>query len=448
MANPKTVEEAIKVAPAGAQWYKPGDGKTPAMNLRKTDKGLFFFASGQASYKATPQEAATFFRAQGLTNCNMPQYMPTTVSKPKTSSKPKAQTATKGAPKPPATPIDPGDGTTYTVQKGDTLSSIASRYGTTVDALLKANPNITNPNLIKVGQVINIPGKDDEEADKQFDSSDILTTRAMQTALDDADFSGYAKDWRVRLALAPNAPYLYNGDNPGILQPLRATNGVVFPYTPNVSVSYAANYEPINITHSNYKVFQYTNSSVDQVTITCDFTCQDAYEARYLLAVIHFFRSMTKMFYGQDMMPVRGTPPPLCYMFGMGGYQFSAHPLAISGFTYNLPQEVDYIQTTAPMIETPTDPNDYLKKIMSVDVTRQMEQDRLGETCAVGGLPPPPKFLNIPKDMTTWVPTKIQLSITCLPIMSRNQMSNYFSLRNYASGQLVKGQTRPGGGMW
>ena len=100
------------------------------------------------------------------------------------------------------------------------------------------------------------------------------------------------------------------------------------------------------------------------------------------------------------------------------------------------------------MIETPTDPNDYLKKIMSVDVTKQMEQDRLGETCAVGGLPPPPKFLNIPKDMTTWVPTKIQLSITCLPIMSRNQMSNYFSLRNYASGQLVKGQTRPGGGMW
>lgn len=453
MANPKTVEEAIKVAPYGAQWYKPGspDGKRVAQNLRKTKDGLIVFGSGQASYKVSPAEAAAFFKAQGLTNCNMPQYMPTTVSKPKTATKPKTPPATKGAPKPkpePSTPIDPGDGTTYTVKKGDTLSAIAKRYGTTVDALLQANPSITNPNLIKVGQVINIPGKD-EDIDDQFDpEGDIFTAKAVQTALDDADFSGYATDWRVRLALAPDAPYLYNSSRPGILQPLQATNGVVFPYTPNISVSYAANYEPINITHSNYKVFQYTNSAVDQVTITCDFTAQDTFEARYLLAVIHFFKSMTKMFYGQDLDPVRGTPPPLCYMFGMGGYQFSAHPLAISGFTYNLPQEVDYIQTTAPMYESLADSSDYLTKIMNVDMTAQAEQDRLGDTCTVGGGPPPPKFLNIPKDMATWVPTKIQLAITCVPIMSRNQMSNYFSLRNYASGQLVKGQTRPGGGMW
>lgn len=47
----------------------------------------------------------------------------------------------------------------YTVQSGDTLSVIASDYGTTVDALVSAN-NISNPNLIYVGQVIEIPGTD------------------------------------------------------------------------------------------------------------------------------------------------------------------------------------------------------------------------------------------------------------------------------------------------
>ncbi|WP_114570623.1 LysM peptidoglycan-binding domain-containing protein [Exiguobacterium flavidum] len=45
---------------------------------------------------------------------------------------------------------------TYTVKSGDTLYSIARTYGVTVDALIKAN-NITNPSLIKVGQVLIIP---------------------------------------------------------------------------------------------------------------------------------------------------------------------------------------------------------------------------------------------------------------------------------------------------
>ena len=47
--------------------------------------------------------------------------------------------------------------TTYKVKKGDTLSGIASRYGTTVSALAKAN-NIKNPNLIYAGNTLTIPG--------------------------------------------------------------------------------------------------------------------------------------------------------------------------------------------------------------------------------------------------------------------------------------------------
>lgn len=51
----------------------------------------------------------------------------------------------------------PGTTFNYTIVKGDTLSKLAQRYGTTVNAIMAANPQITNPNLIAVGQVIKIP---------------------------------------------------------------------------------------------------------------------------------------------------------------------------------------------------------------------------------------------------------------------------------------------------
>jgi LysM repeat protein len=49
-------------------------------------------------------------------------------------------------------------GDTVTVQRGDTLSKIAARCGVTVNGILRANPGITNPNLILPGQVIIMPG--------------------------------------------------------------------------------------------------------------------------------------------------------------------------------------------------------------------------------------------------------------------------------------------------
>lgn len=47
---------------------------------------------------------------------------------------------------------------TYTVQRGDNLSSIARRYGRTVHELQEGNC-IPNPDLIRVGQVLQVPGE-------------------------------------------------------------------------------------------------------------------------------------------------------------------------------------------------------------------------------------------------------------------------------------------------
>lgn len=270
------------------------------------------------------------------------------------------------------------------------------------------------------------------------DYADIYEAESQATEQDQANFAA-KEDWRVRLSLAPDSQYMYNAPDPGILKPLKETDGVVFPYTPSISVNYAANYEQTSLTHSNYKIFQYSGSGIDQVSITCTFTAQDEYEANYLLAVIHFFRSMTKMFYGQDENPKNGTPPPLCYMFGMGGYQFAAHPLAIQGFSYNLPDDVDYIKTTSESPAGTPKPSAYTPSTSRL----------AGTGVEPGGKGPGPTFTGGPaNEAVTWVPTRIQMTITCVPILSRNAVSNRFSLRDYASGKLVLGTREPGGGMW
>jgi hypothetical protein len=273
-------------------------------------------------------------------------------------------------------------------------------------------------------------------------------TRKTATKQDSASFQK-AKDWRVRISLAPNAKYLYKGvskTEAGILEPLQSTDGVIFPYTPNISVSYAAGYDATDIAHSNYKVFQYKGSSVDSISITGDFTAQDTNEANYLLAVIHFFRSVTKMFYGQDQTPKNGVPPPLVYLSGFGAYQFDNHPMAITGFTYSTPTDVDYIragsQTNMPGQPLP-EQKSVLNLIASIPST--IRQLASGLTVNAPNFQKQNTMIN---NNATYVPTKISITITAIPVVSRNDISNNFSLRKYATGDLLQGSKRNGGGIW
>jgi hypothetical protein len=274
------------------------------------------------------------------------------------------------------------------------------------------------------------------------------TNTQSQATQQDTDNFYQTGDWRVRLSLAQGADYLYKAKgNEGILLPLAATDGVLFPYTPSVSVQYAAHYDPSDITHSNYKTFQYKSSSVDSFTIGCDFTAQDTFEANYLLAVIHFFRSVTKMFYGQDENPKNGTPPPLCYLSGFGAFQFDRHPLAITGFTYTLPTDVDYIRATNTTTTGGVNKSPANTPVNTTDVSSQ----RLG-SLPVGGGSGPINWQNTKSGSRepTYVPTKMQIQITAVPIVTRNDISRNFSLRDYATGDLLRGSKRKqgGGGIW
>ena len=257
-------------------------------------------------------------------------------------------------------------------------------------------------------------------------------------------------DWRVRLSLGPGAQYLYNATPAGVLAPLKAnggTDGVIFPYTPSITTTYSANYEQYDLIHSNYRGLFYKNSRVGDIQLRGTFTAQDTTEANYLLAVIHFFRSVTKMFYGQDAE--RGTPPPICLLNGFGGYQFSDHPVVVSSFNYTLPNDVDYIRTTNPNNFGLNLNNRYNPSGASLPAGGALAGvyrllNAIPNGLPKGALPKTPAPNTVAGSVTnnvpaSYVPTKMEIDVTLIPVQSRSQVSQQFSLKGFANGDLLKG---------
>lgn len=93
---------------------------------------------------------------------------------------------------------------TYTVQSGDTLSAIASKYNTSVEKIAEQN-NISNPNLIHVGQAIEVgetaSTATEEKPAEQAPAAETVTTSETTTATTGAYTSNLsaedaaAKEW-------------------------------------------------------------------------------------------------------------------------------------------------------------------------------------------------------------------------------------------------------------
>jgi len=266
----------------------------------------------------------------------------------------------------------------------------------------------------------------------------IDQARQQQTVRAQRQNKAQAGDWRVRLRLAPQSNYLYNDPQCGpVLWPLRNTDGVIFPYTPSIDTAYKAEYEGYNLTHSNYRGYFYKGSYVDPVNIKAMFTAQDTSEANYLLAVIHFFRSATKMFYGQDAQ--RGSPPPLVYLSGLGDFQFNEHPCVIAQFNYNLPNDVDYIRAQSGSSNGTNLQIQRNRQTIAGNPLSYALQRLATVGLSKGALDPRLASNTLGLDDPTYVPTKMDINLMLYPIQSREQVSKQFSVKNFANGNLLKG---------
>ena len=175
---------------------------------------------------------------------------------------------------------------------------------------------------------------------------------------------------------------------------LRTTGGVLFPLTPTITVGHKANYEMESLLQTNYATPYYTSSTVDSINIQGRFTAQTDIEGQYVLAMIQFFRTVTKMFYGASQN--RGTPPPILYLDAHGQYMFDHIPVVISDFSYTLPNDVNYITA------------------------------------------------NLDEKHPSKVPTDLSITLNLIPTYSRNMISNKFDLVKFSNGGLLTDTYKPG----
>lgn len=247
---------------------------------------------------------------------------------------------------------------------GSALSAVNSIVGN-VKSIAGALENISDPSKFASAiRSVNIP-KNGE------------TSAASISASASIGGSDINLDWRVRLSL----PGTFESSQ--VLKPL-IDNGkqLIFPYTPTITISNSANYEEQNITHQNYQFIFFNSSKAEQIQIVAPFNVEDGEQALYWLAAVHFLRSATKMYTGNDSPA--GNPPPILRLNGYGSYVFDNIPVVVRNFSLDLPQDVNYINAAGK----------------------------------------------------SWVPVKSSLQVTLQPIYSR-EAARQFSLLNFVNGDYV-----------
>jgi len=255
-------------------------------------------------------------------------------------------------------------------------------------------------------------------------------------------------DWRIRLSLADSANIFYKdpASSYSIMGPLVETNGVIFPYTPQITVSHVANYSSTALTHSNYSAHFYNNSDVSDITISGDFTVQSVEEGQYLMAAIYFLRSSTKMFFGQGNNV--GNPPPIIFLDGYGSHYFPHVPCVVTNFTHVLDNNIDYIQVpvTRSVLEDVTIPSaadnpnggvNFLDNEGIDNISPLLRSNKKGPTQTQ-------QFNTITS--TTRVPTASTVNVTLRPVYSRRNLHERFNLEEFSRGNLLADRDNGFGG--
>ncbi len=158
-------------------------------------------------------------------------------------------------------------------------------------------------------------------------------------------------DWRARLRPKKGGESMFyqkttKGDSGDyLLKPIEESGGMVWQYTPTIMLQGQSNYSQAHMQGMNYQINTFQNSTPPMLPISADFTANDIYEARYMLAIFTFLKICGKGTFGDSAVSAGdyGRPPPVLLFEYMGDHMFNKVPVVMTSYNIQLPEEVDYV---------------------------------------------------------------------------------------------------------
>lgn len=245
------------------------------------------------------------------------------------------------------------------------------------------------------------------------------------------DLKKYNSGMRVSLNISPINRYIANSNitstaynnrakyilgEDGLLKTLFGpTNGLIFPYTPQINMQHNVNYEDVEILHSNLTYQYYKNTPPPLITISADFTADTPENALYMLGAIWFFRSMTKSDFGKkanrgEKQNYAGMPPPVLYLNGYGK-MYDNIPVIIKSFDTPFQKDKHYVRVKI-------DRDNYT----IIDYQHQVDGDIFNY------------MDNLLYDQ--WLPTEMTMQITLAVQPNLKKAKDQFDLNEYKRGIL------------
>ena len=241
-------------------------------------------------------------------------------------------------------------------------------------------------------------------------------------------------DWAVKVTVSDSVFSDLMSDSPVFPASFKKNKGIRFPVTPFINMSHSAAYDARSVIHNNYPYYAYQNSQVDQMTIAGSFPVQNEKDGQNWLATLHFLRTVTKMYYGGSKNT--GNPPPVCRLNGYGDLVYKDVPIVITNFTVELREQVDYIGVNVSTGgRSPIEIAGGMEQGAKNQYARSGPQ--IGAFPGMGEVTQNPDQAIESTGSTNYVPTDSLISITVVPVYSRNKISK-FNLKDFASGSLTR----------
>ena len=233
--------------------------------------------------------------------------------------------------------VSDGEASTYTKEENQNPANIADVRKNAIKKMIDSGSKTDRRVCLKVAPTIHF--KSDYDFAKRvayvLGTQDVTYPKSNDLITSDSLFRGFLRSQ------------------------LGKAQGLIFPYTPKITMNYNINYEKTDFIHSNLSFNSYKNSPPPTISLNAKFTADTKANAIHMLSAVWFLQACSKCDTGLNTMSKgdnkntanrsgAGLPPPVLYLNGYANLMDNI-PVIIEGFTVDYPEDIDYVRLDLQM---------------------------------------------------------------------------------------------------